>query len=286
MRSQKEIKRRIQAVRGTVKITNAMRLIAAAKIKASERAVFDGRPYASGVYDVAKHISMRLGPGAPALWRRPVAINCVDAIVITSNRGLCGGFNENLLRFVEDRCLEHAEHNIRVKLYAIGRKGWRHLSSHGCDVEMVPTDSGREKAIEWVVGRMKERFLSGASAGGVVCFNRYMSSSRYRVRAWNLLPLYSYGGSMGDKLEYIFEPDRESALDRMADEILISTVRQAMLESDASEQAARILAMTSATKNAHDMIDFLTVLYNKARQEAITKELLDIVGGAEALRMA
>jgi len=284
MKSLKEIRRRIEVVRGTQKITRAMKLIAAARLKAAERAALGGRDYAIEIHRSVERISKRLGARAPEMWRRMPSLNCMDVLVVTSDRGLCGGFNENLLRFVEEGCREHECHNIPVKLYAIGRKGWIYFKNRGYDVELVPSDGGYDKISRWVVNAMMLRFLAGESAGGFVCFNRYISATRYEISSWNMLPLYSHGDELEKEIEYIFEPERDLALDFFASEMLMSTVRQSMLESKASEHAARIIAMTSASKNADDMVKHLTGLYNRARQEAITSELMDVVGGAEALK--
>lgn len=286
MKSLKEIRRRITAVRGTQKITNAMRLVAAAKIRAVEKKAIGGRDYAKEIHRSVQRISRRLGPRAPDMWRRPTVINCMDVLVITSDRGLCGGFNENLLRFLEDGCWEHECHNISVKIYVIGRKGWNYLKSRGYDVERIPSDGGREKIVRWAVNAMMLRFLAGDSAGGYVLFNRFVNARHYEITSWNMLPLYSHGGEREREIDYIFEPERDLALDFFASEMLMGTVRQAIFESEAAEQAARVVAMTGATKNADDMVNHLSGLYNRARQEEITAELMDVVGGAESQRMA
>ncbi|MBT3181522.1 MAG: ATP synthase F1 subunit gamma [Deltaproteobacteria bacterium] len=283
MQSLKDLRRRILATRDTLKIVRSMKLIAAAKLRGAQAAATKGRPYALELHRSVQRISGRLGADAPEMWRRPDHIGCLDTLVITSDRGMCGGFNENLLRFVEWGCYEHETHNIPVKLYVIGRKGRQFLKTSGYDVERVPSEGGTEKAVRWVVNNMMLRFLSGESSGGFVVFNKYLSSTKYEVTSWNLLPLYTRNWGRGDDVEYIFEPERDLALDFFASEFLMETVRQAIVESYAAEQVARIMAMSSATKNADDMIAHLTSLYNKARQEAITSELMDIVGGAEAL---
>ncbi len=283
MQSLKDLKRRIQTARDTRKIVRSMKLVSAAKLRGAQTAATKGRPYAMELHRVVQRISGRLGADAPEMWRRPSQIGCLDTLVITSNRGMCGGFNENLLRFVEWGCYEHEIHNIPVKLYVIGRKGLQFLKSSGYDVEHVPSDGGTEKMVRWVVNDMMLRFLSGESSGGFVVFNKYLSSTKYEVTSWNLLPLYTRSWGRHDDIEYLFEPERDLALDFFASEFLMETVRQAITESYAAEQVARIVAMSAATKNADDMIAHLTSLYNRARQEEITSELMDIVGGAEAI---
>lgn len=284
MASLKDIRRRIQAVRGTQKVTRAMKLVAAAKLKRAEQAAVQARAYSSELHGAAMRVSARLGALAPPLWRRPKEISALDLVVVTSDRGLCGGFNENLLREVEDGIAALTAHGIAVKLFVIGRKGIRHLSKRGHHVEAVPTDGGDDGRARWIASRLIERCREGASAGGNVAFNRFASAARQEPTFWNLLPLHRRGGAKEPRHEYLCEPMRAQALDSLLALALAAGIRQAILESRAAELAARMSAMDNATRNADEMIAHLTFVYNRARQEAITSELMDIVGGAEALK--
>lgn len=284
MPSLKDIRRRIIAVRNTQKVTRAMKLVAAAKLKRAQRAALEGRTFASELHKTAERVSRRLGARAPNMWRRPEALECIDVLVITSDRGLCGGFNENLIREVIDGIEEHLSHNIAVKLFAIGKKGYSHLASQGRDVETIATDVGMEETIDSVSKKITERYLGGKSSGCNVVFHRFLNAAQQEITFWNLLPLYVRGAESERNLEYLYEPEREEALRALAESEIRSTIRQALLESQASELAARMTAMDAATKNADDMIAHLTSVYNRARQEAITSELLDIVNGVEALK--
>jgi F-type H+-transporting ATPase subunit gamma len=284
MPSLKDIRRRIVAVRNTQKVTRAMKLVAAARLRRAQKKALEGRIYASAVYDTVARISRRLGVRAPDLWRRPKTLDVIDLIVITSNRGLCGGFNENLLREVEEGIADHVSHNIDVNIYVMGRKGYQYFLKHGYEPEMISVDTDRERIIAESIEAMCERYISGKSSGCNLGFNRFISSARQKITFWNLLPLYHIGSQAERHLEYLYEPDREMALHDLSREMLKSSLRQALLESEASELAARMCAMDGATKNADEMIAHLTSVYNKARQESITSELIDIVNGAEALR--
>jgi len=284
MYTQKEIKRRIEAVRNTQKITRSMKLVAAARLKGAQVRALADRPYTSALHGVTTRVSRRLGRAAPALWRRPSALQCIDLIVVTSDRGLCGGFNENLLRQVEEGILEHLTHNIEVKNFVIGRQGVKWLTGRGYDVVEVPTEGGIDSIIKWVLQRVSDRCVGGRSAGCNIGFNRFVSASKQKVTFWNLLPLSHRGFQREHSIEYLYEPMRDKALDMLAAQSLVSTLKQAVLESEASEHAARMTAMDAATKNAEDMIAHLRSVYNRARQESITSELMDIVNGAEALR--
>ncbi|MFH1830138.1 MAG: ATP synthase F1 subunit gamma [Pseudomonadota bacterium] len=284
MASLKDIRHRIDAAKNTQKVTKAMKLVAVAKLKRAQMMAQEGRIYSSAVYDSVTRVSRRLGARAPGLWRRPRTLDVIDLIVITSDRGLCGGFNENLLRVAEDGIADHISHNIDVKIYVIGKKGYKHFLKHGYDPELVTMDGDRDAKIAEMVEMVCNRYLSGKSSGCNLGFNRFVTAAKQEITFWNLLPLYHIGSKTERHLEYLYEPGREEALHALSRESLKSTLKQAMLESDASELAARMSAMDGATKNADDMIAHLTSVYNRARQEAITSELMDIVNGAEALK--
>ena len=284
MASLKDIKRRIHAVRGTQKVTRAMKLVAAAKLKRAQQTAVDAREYSSNLYKVAMRVSRRLGSRAPLMWRRPQKLNCLDLIVITSDRGLCGGFNENLLRLVEDGIQVTRGIGIDVKIFAIGKKGVRYFKKKGYDFESPAENMSDEEVVSWLTKRTMERFEKGESAGSNIAFNRFISASKQEVEFWNLLPLQKRGSLLERNLEYLYEPVREEALDNLCISTVMGSLRLVLLESRAAELAARMLAMDNATKNADDMISHLTFVYNRARQESITSELMDIVSGAEALK--
>jgi len=286
MMTQKEIRRRIEAVRNTQKITRAMKLVAAAKLRGAQQRAIKKREYTSALFDITVRVSRRLGRDAPALWRRPEGIDCVDVIVITSDRGLCGGFNENLLREVDEGILQHLMHNIAVKIFVLGKQGIKWLTARGYDVVAIPTEAGLEAAVKDIVAMVTERCASGESSGCNIAFNRFVSAARQKPAFWNLLPLSYRGFEPNRNVEYLYEPIRKDSLDALADQIINGALRQALFESEASEHAARMTAMDAATRNAEDMIEHLTSVYNKVRQESITSDLMDIVNGAEALRSA
>lgn len=284
MASLKDIRRRINAVRGTQKVTRAMKLIAAARLKRAQQRALNARPYASELRASALHVSRRLGPGAPMFFQRPKELNHVDLVVITSDRGLCGGFNENLLRAIDDEISNAKEHNISTTLFVIGKKGARYMKLKGHDAFTAILESDIRRSVETLANTLMERMRTGKSSGCNVAFNRMASSSQHKIKFWNLLPLYERGKSSERFMEYIYEPKREEALDALCAESLKSSLCLAVFESSASELAARMMAMDSATKNAADMITELTFAYNRQRQETITTELIDIVSGAEALK--
>lgn len=282
--SLKDIRRRIDAVRGTQKVTRAMKLVAAAKLRGAQDGALGGRAYSSDIYDSVTRVSRHLGVRAPKLWRRPTHLDLIDVIAVTSDRGLCGGFNENLLRELEEGIEDHITHNIGVKIFVVGKKGYRYLSRRGYDVEPLNLGENMGAAISDIVEMMCDRYLSDKSSGCNVAFNRFRGGARFKITFWNLLPLYHIGGPRERFQEYVYEPTRSEALDALGKESLRTALSQVILDSRASELAARLGAMDMATKNADDMIAHLRSVYNKARQEAITSDLMDIVNGAEALR--
>lgn len=284
MASLKDISRRISAVKNTQKVTRAMKLVAAAKLKRAQTTTFAARKYASELHNITTRISRHLGERAPLMWQRPKEIKCIDLIVISSDRGLCGGFNENLFGQLEDEILTASNHGIAIKLFVIGKKGTKHFSAKKYDVEIPPSTLQESETITWVVDKVVDRYIKGQSAGCNIVFNKFVTTSRQEPTFWNMLPLHKRGNEKERNLEYLYEPTRESVLDFLCRESLLATVRQSFSESRAAELAARMVAMDNATKNAEDMVSHLTFVYNRARQESITSDLMDIVGGAEALK--
>lgn len=284
MASLKDIRRRILAVKNTQKVTRAMKLVAAAKLKRAQRMAMEGRAYSEALFETVQRVSRRLGRSAPPLWTRPDELTCIDVLVISSDRGLCGGFNENLMRAMMDGVEDHTSHNIAVKSFIIGKKGLQHAARCGLEFEPVSLGEEIEAGVDAVVKLLVGRFLSGESSGCNLAFNRFISAAKQKITFWNLLPLYYRGTEAERNLEYLYEPTREEALRALCEEALRNSIRQALRESAAAELAARMAAMDGATKNADEMIAHLTSVYNRARQETITSELLDIVNGAEALK--
>ena len=248
MASLKDIRRRIGAVRNTQKVTRAMKLVAAAKLRRAQQAALDGRAYASALYDTAVRVSRRLGAQAPLLWRRSPELNCMDVIAIASDRGLCGGFNENLLRALEEGISDLASYGIGSKLFAIGKRGQRAVARKGYPMETPPPELSGDALIDWIVHRAVDRFLAGESTGCNLAFNRFVSAAQQKIVFWNLLPIHYRGGEGERHLEYLYEPTRSEALDALCQAHLRSSIGQALLESTAAEQAARMAAMDAATK--------------------------------------
>lgn len=286
MKSLKEIKRRISAVRGTQKVTRAMKLVASAKLKRAQQDLKDAKPYSNEMHATIKRISRRLGAGAPLLWRRPEEIKCIDLVVVTSDRGLCGGFNENLFKLVDREVEIVSRRDIKINFFVIGKKGARRFKLRGREFESPPQEilTDKNAVVSWLSSRLAARLLSGESSGANIAFNRFISAGKQKPVFWNLLPLHHRGSFAERNLDYIFEPAKEDTLGLLSFEAISSSIRRTFADSYAAEIAARMTAMDNATTNAEDMIAHLTSVYNKARQESITSELMDIVGGAEGLK--
>lgn len=286
MLSLKAIRRRIQSVKNTQKVTKAMKLVAAAKLKRAQREALAARSYTEGLCNMVRRISMRAGPAAPSIMRRRKDIKSLDVLIFTSDRGLCGGFNENLLLRILDGIEEHTSHGIDVNLFVIGKKGWQFLKKRSVKIErLVPADDESGGAfIERIASMLSKRFLSYESDGTFIALNRFFSAARQEPTYWDYLPLHWRGRTPDRLLDYQYESGRDVARETLCREFLERSIVQAMFETQAAELAARMLAMDNATKNADEMISHLTLEYHKARQSAITAELLDILGGANALR--
>lgn len=284
MASLKDIKRRMTAVKNTQKVTRAMKLVAAARLKKAQQLAVNSRAFSSELYASAMRVSRKLGSRAPLLYQRPKRLNCIDLIIITSDRGLCGGFNENLLSLAEEGIVNIYNHDISAKLFVVGRKGVKYLSPKNYAMEIVSLHDGLSSAIDLLVKIITQRYLNGESAGCNIAFNKFTSLSKQKPTFWNLLPLHKRGLTSEKHLEYLYEPKRSDALNSLCQLVISSSIRQALVESNAAELAARMLAMDNATKNADDVLSHLTFVYNRLRQEKITSDLMDIVGGAEALR--
>jgi F-type H+-transporting ATPase subunit gamma len=288
MATLRDIRRRIRSVQSTQKITRAMKLVAAAKLRRVQERVTEARPYAHRMGDLVSSLARGLGEDKhPLLARREGSRR--RYLVVTADKGLCGAFNANVIRRIGD--LLRASAAGDAGLVAVGRKARdfarrRAWPLHGERIGLLDRlafNQARELA-----GELMRAYLEDATDEVWLVFNEFRSVAVQRVTVERLLPIQAAGppeapGS-GAGVEYLYEPDAKTLLEALLPRHVEVQVYRALLESAAGEQGARMTAMEAATKNAQEMIGALTIQYNKARQERITKELLDIVGGAEALR--
>ncbi len=304
MPSLKAIRKRIGSVKNTQKITKAMKMVAAARLRRAQQNITELRPYAVKTLEVLSSVAARAGEEDvhPLLARREP--KKVLLVVLTSDRGLAGAFNGSISKAAYRKWKDLESSGVAVSFAVIGRKGRDFLRRRGADIafeftgvfETLATPAtGIAKAGE--IGRsiVGEYRLDGYDAV-YLCYNEFKSAISQRVVIEPLVPIHpivmagdvpgavGVGPVPGSRIDFIYEPSKEALLDRLLPMYVEIEVLRALLESFASEHGARMTAMDNATKNAAEMIDKLTLIYNRARQAAITKELMEIIGGAEALK--
>jgi F-type H+-transporting ATPase subunit gamma len=296
----KAIRKRIGSVKSTQKITRAMKMVAGARLNRAQQRILALRPYAVKTGHVLAEVTAaanrRLEEGGggidaehPLLARRPE--QNVLLLVITSDRGLCGAFNTNILRMAERQWREREAQGQKVQIAVIGRKGRDYFKRRNAPVMHVFSgvwdrlDLEQARSVARVV---LKPFLAGDVDCILLVYNEFKSAMTQRVVGEPLFPLpvekVEEAAEPVYEREFIFEPNKEALLERLVPMYVEISVLRALLESMASELGARMTAMDSATKNAAEMIDRLTLSYNRARQAAITTELMEIIGGAEALK--
>ncbi len=288
MASTREIRRRIRSVKNIAKVTKAMETVAAAKMRKAQQQVLATRPYASKSWEVLKYLArLRRSNAAeqPLLQQREIKKVCV--LLISGDRGLAGAYNSNVLREALKHIQEWEAAGQTVSLVTIGRKGRDWMLRHGPPVHADFSDTLGDRPSSNDIGPVAnlviEDFVSAAYDAVYIIFTNFVSTLRQEPTMWQLLPIVTAEPETPMAADYIFEPDPQSVLSEVLRGLTELQILQAVYEAIASEQSARMVAMRNATEAANDLIGELTLSYNKARQEAITKELLDIVGGTSAL---
>ena len=287
MAGSKEIRAKIKSVENTRKITRAMEMVAAAKMRKAQERMRAARPYAEKIRAVAAHLS-RANPEYrhPFLVKRDQTRN-VGLIVVTSDKGLCGGLNTNVLRLVIARMKAWEGEGKKILVCPIGNKGMGFMNRVGANVRSHLTGLGDTPHIEKLIGAVK-LMLDSYTAGEIdaihISYNHFINTMKQEPCVEQLLPLS--GEQMGTaegNWDYIYEPDAKEVIDELLVRYIESLVYQAVVENMASEQSARMVAMKAASDNAKNVIGELKLVYNKARQAAITREISEIVGGAAAV---
>jgi F-type H+-transporting ATPase subunit gamma len=294
MPSLKDIRKRIVSVKNTQKITRAMKLVAAAKLRRAQGAMDEFRPYASKYREMlGSLVSVAGGDSGQApheLLQHHESQDALAVLLITSDRGMCGGFNGNLLKMVQAGIERRVESGQKVYVYPVGRRAIKFAERGGYN---VPTTFGESisaadpERVREITEALTAGFLSGEFDEVLVAVNRFGSVINQMPTADTLLPVEaaeSEGEGDGVGADMLYEPDEETLLGHVAPRYVEVLVREAILESIAGEHAARMNAMNSATDNATEMISSLTLQMNRARQAAITTELMEIIGGSEALK--
>ena len=287
----KVLKTRIASVKSTQKITKAMNLVASAKLRGAQQAVLAGRPFANRAEKVIGNLALAMsGPDAPALLAGNGKDQTYLILVITSERGLCGAYNTNIVKLARRKADELIAAGKTVKLYVIGKKGRAQLQrTHGKHIVVTRSVEGRNMLsfadAKPIAEDVIARFEAGEFDKAHIIFARFQSALTQIPTADMLIPVprpdVEDTGRISAAIE--FEPSPEAILDELLPRSVAVHIYQALLESRASEEGARMTAMDSATRNAGDMITRLTMTYNRTRQAVITKELIEIISGAEAL---
>ena len=287
MPSTRDIQVRIRSVKGTQQITKAMKMVAAAKLRRAQSAVSEARPFADTLARVLARVSDRTEYVHPLLQRREGTR--AWALVVTSDKGLCGSFNANLLRGVEKE-LKKSDRWESIEVVAIGRKAAEYFANRKWAVVHEERETMAKVGPE-DGPRLAQMCIKAFSSGQVdevfVVYNRFVNLIRHELTVEQLLPIeppsIDVDGAHESEVDYLYEPSPELLLDTLLPSYLEVSVQAALLDSAAAEQAARMTSMEAATKNADEMIESLTLLFNRTRQAAITKELIEIVSGAQAL---
>jgi len=288
------LRRRIKSVESTKKITRAMELIAASRIVRAQQAIAAARPYVQKMGEVVSHLAGTPDAASHPLFRDIESVEKVAIVLITADRGLAGGYNSSIIRTVERMVRDHHAAGRDVQLVALGRKGVNYFRYRRQPILASFTGVSDRPSYEdarKVVAEIMPPFEAGELDQIQLVYTRFVSMGSQTVTVKQLVPLVdgddtSSENGGGFKTDYEFEPEPSEILDRLLPSWLEAEVLAAMLESAASEHAARQRAMKAATDNADELIKNLRRVMNRARQDAITTEIMEIVGGAEALRQA
>ena len=286
MPSLRDIRRRINSVKSTQKITRAMKMVAAAKLRRAQEAILRARPYAYEMKGLVNRLARSADQDAHPLLR-PGRGGKIGLVVVTSDRGLCGGFNTNIINFAMKSLMRDFA-GREVELTIVGRKGADLLKRKECTIRARHTDVFSDspmRAAANVIDGVIGEFLEGGVDEVYCIYNEFKSAVQQTVTLERLLPLAleETAGDEAKPVDYLYEPDQSKVFQALLVKHLHVQMHRMLHESAASEHGARMTAMDSATRNAGDVIDRLTLKYNRARQDDITKQLIEVISGAEAL---
>lgn len=294
MANLRELKRRIGGVKNTAKITQAMKMVSAAKLKRGQRAIESARPYVLKLQEILGNVITGIGDDYqnPLLTEREV--KNIALVIVGSDKGLCGSFNANIFKMVNTFIKEDIKINYpsaNIQLISVGNKTVSKFSKTNLDV----TDNFKDifgtlefSSAQRIIKTFESKFVKGEVDKVYVIYNEFINVIRQEVRVEQLLPINPKKSlvkenSNNKRVSYIFEPNEKEIMDELLPKLLNISLWRTLLESNAAENASRMMAMDNATTNANDLVSELNLKYNKERQAAITTEMLEIVGGAEAL---
>ena len=282
----KEIRTKISSIQSTQKITSAMEMVAASKMRRAQDRMEVGKPYANRIRNVVGHLA-NARPEYQHLYMQEREVKRVGYILISTDRGLCGGLNINLFKATMRSMKDWDAQNIPIDLCLIGAKASAFFGTYGGNIVAASRDLGEEPLLADLIGSVKtmlDAFAEGKLDKVFLVSNEFVNTMTQNPTVEQILPLVAEeSDEMKHHWDYIYEPEARDLLDGLLARYIESQVYQAVVENTACEQAARMLAMKNATENAGELIDDLQLIYNKARQAAITQELSEIVSGAAAI---
>jgi len=282
----KEIKNKIGSVQNTQKITSAMQMVAASKMRRTQDKMSQGKPYSERIRGVIGHLA-NSHPEYKHIYMEEREVKRIGYIIVSTDRGLCGGLNVNLFRAVVKDMGEWHGKGIEADLGLVGNKAGPFFRSVGGNIRAVMNDVGETPALEELIGGIKV-MLDAYEAGEIdrlfLASNEFVNTMTQQPTIRQVLPLNPQDdASYQHRWDYIYEPDARQLIEGLVMRFIESQVYQAVIENGACEQAAKMIAMKNATENAEKLIDELQLIYNNARQAAITQEIAEIVGGAAAV---
>lgn len=292
MANLRDIKKRIVSVQSTKQITRTMEMVATAKIKKAQEKIEAARPYALAMVEVLGNVARFVQGASHPLLEEHATRERVAIVSITSDRGLCGAFNSNILRLTEQLMTREREAGAESSIIAVGKKAIGYLRYRGVEPKVAYRDISDKPTFgdaRSIAAHIIPAYEAGDIDAAYIVFNRFKNVAEQKAEVYQLLPIESKVMETTDEEmdhitpEYVFEPDAETVLERLLPTYVETLIYRALMESAASEHGARRTAMKSATDNANEMVNTLTRSYNRARQAAITNEIAEIVGGAAAL---
>ena len=290
MASLDDLKKRIASVKSTQKITKAMKMVAAAKLRRAQESAEKGRPYSEKMNNVILNLSNGISDkeNAPKLLSGTGQEKTHLCVVMTSDRGLCGGFNSNIIKKAKSYFVKILDEGKELKIITVGSKGNDQLKRVYGDKIIENISFKESKNANYFdadkVGKMViEKFEAGEFDVCTIFYNQFKNVITQIPQAQQIIPLNNEGEESSSEESYEFEPDEDEILSNLLPKNISTQIFKAMLENSASEQGSRMSAMDNATRNAGEMVDKLTIEYNRSRQAAITKELIEIISGAESL---
>ncbi len=281
MATLKEIKLRIESVKNTKQITNAMKMVAVSKLRRAQENILQARPYADYINDMLKTLKLKNTTTSHPLLTDISGEGKTALIIVTSDRGLCGSFNSQIIR----KAQSHIKKHFNVDIICIGKKGYDFFKTHSKKVidSYINLFNEMDFSISKdVAEKILNLYLQEDYIRIDVLYNEFKSAIQQDIIVKQLLPIIPIESENVSKLDFLYEPDEDTIIEELGRKYIHVDIWRIMLESSAAEQGARMTAMDSATDNAADMIDNLTLFYNRARQAVITKEIIEIASGAEA----